>query len=199
MMYSSLTSAEAIRERNEHMVRQSKINFKAERKRRRARARRARADAPHVVVLQRELALCVEAQARAAVSAARAAYDAAEAAAKAACALQKLQAELRTNMRLEIGADFDTWHPNGFGDDYVALTENITTDAKRIADAAEDVEGHASDILKRAEVLLLLAADNNAAESSSSADKTNDDDDDDALDNNNSSSSSSSDELAENE
>ena len=146
MMTTSLTSREAIRERNEQMVRQSKINLKAERKRRRARARRARADAPHVVVLRRELALCVEAQARAAVSAARCASEAADAAAKAARALQALQAELRHNMRLEIGADFGTWHPNGFGDDYVALTENITTDAKRIADAAEEVEGHASDI-----------------------------------------------------
>ena len=172
MMYSSLTSAEAIRERNEHMVRQSKINFKAERKRRRARARRARADAPHVVVLQRELALCVEAAARAAVAAARTASEAAEAAAKAARALQALQAELRETMRLEIGADYATWHPNGFGDDYVALTENIATDAKRIADAAEDVEGHASYILKRAEVLLLLAADNdnNNADADAAAD-----------------------------
>jgi hypothetical protein len=196
MMTTSLTSREAIRERNEQMVRQSKINFKAQRKRMRARARRARADAPHVVVLQRELALCVEAQARAAVSAARTAFEAAEAAVKAACALQKLQAELRTSMRLEIGADFDTWHPNGFGDDYVALTENIATDAKRIADAAEDVEGHASDILKRAEVLL-LAADNdndNNADADAAADAL--------VDNNNNSSgssSSSSDELAENE
>ena len=129
----------------------------------RVRARRARSDAQHVVMLQRELALCVEAQARAAVAAALAASEAAEAAAKAARALQALQAELRETMRLEIGADYATWHSNGFGGDFVALAEHIATDAERIAGAAGHVENNAACIVESAEVFLALAHDNDDA------------------------------------
>ena len=166
MMTTSLTSREAIRERNKQMVRQSKINLKAERKRRRARARRARADAPHVVVLRRELALCVEAQARAAVSAARCASEAADAAAKAARALQALQAELRKTMHFEIGPEFATYwwqhssSKNGFGDAFVAHAERIATDAERSARAAGRIEFHAAVmIVKSVERFSAAAAD----------------------------------------
>ena len=154
-MMNPLTSREAIRERNLQMVRQSIINERAQRKRARARARRARADAPHVMVLQCALAPRVEAQARAAVAAARAAAEAAEAAAKAARALQTLQAELREAMRLEIGADYATWHPNGFGGVYVALAERIATDAERIAGAAACVEDDAARIAEGAAAFAL--------------------------------------------
>ena len=156
-MMTPLTSREAIRERNEHMVRQSIINERARRKRARARARRARADAPHVEVLQHALMPRVEAQARAAVAAARVASKAAEAAAEAARALQALQAELRKAMHFEIGAEFATWwHSNGFGDDFAALTEHIAADAKRSARAAGRVEYHAAVIVTSAEAFLAL-------------------------------------------
>ena len=64
-------------------------------------------------------------------------------------------------MRLEIGADYATWHSNGFGDDFVALAKHIATDAERIAGAAGRVEDDAARIAEGAEAFFALAHDDN--------------------------------------
>ncbi len=134
-----LSSREAIRENNARTKRQ----FIA---RQEQRGKRARAEAKRVAVLRRVFALRVVEQARAAVEAARAAAEAVRAAAEAARALEELNAELREATRMAVGNDYADWHPDGLGNDFVALAARIAADAEGVAGSAEGVADDAAHI-----------------------------------------------------
>ncbi len=125
-MLTPLSSCEAIRENNARTERQCLTRQEERRK-------CARTEAPRVAALQREFAQRMATQARAAEAAVRAAAAAAAAAAEAARALEALNAELREDTRMAIGNDYANWHPDGFGDIFIALASRIAADAARNA------------------------------------------------------------------
>ncbi len=169
-----LSSCEAIRENNTRTERECLARQEERRK-------RASAEAPRVAALQREFAPRMAAHSRAAEASARAAAAVAAAAAEAARTLEALNAELRETTRMAIGNDYANWHPDGFGDLFIALASRIAADASRIAGVVDGVADDAARIAASAEAFFAL--DNAPILDSSSGDdaanKTNDDDDDD--------------------
>jgi hypothetical protein len=101
-----------------------------------------------MAALQREFAPRMAAQARAAEAAARAAAEAAR-------ALEALNAELREDTRMAIGNDYANWHPDGFGDVFIALASRIAADASRVAGVADGVADDAARIAASAEAFAL--------------------------------------------
>ena len=146
-MLTPLSSCEAIRENNARTERE----YLAEQE---ERSKRARTEAPRVTALQREFAPRMAAQARTAEAAGRAAAKAARAAAKAARALEALNEELREATRMAIGNDYATWHPDGFGDNFLGLASRIVADASRIAVDANGATNDAVRIAASAEAIV---------------------------------------------